>query len=376
MSEPVYFEDSYLEFYRAMTMISSFDDEDQIVADDFLNLVLQDKAFTKKQALYLRKIMLKYKDQIQDIFDVEQKLKDCIWKNPFRVLDQERKIFLEKEDGVYWVHFKFPYFLKSLFESTFSEYPQAGWDRDKKTRKIALYQSNLIKILEFAKENQFIVDEQLLAAEALYDEIAEQRSQIESYTSVLENSIQLKNCSDDTLSYFNDHRTGQFYEDLLLSKKMGLIFVDKLEVPLLDTIFSSRENIFRIGIADLLQFYNIFQQRIYVAVEKSCDYITWTMNFVNLAEHYGIEKSKIKICFREKNKDNKEFNDWIKSNGLGGPIKDEKIFIFLSLPAKWIFKDKDNLATIATNWDYSRRYGIANSYVKSSGLAFILEGKK
>lgn len=376
MSEPVYFEDAYLEFYRAVISMSSFGDEDEVAAADFLNLILHDNSLTKKQAVYLRKIMVKYKDQVQGVFDVEQKLKDCIWKNEFRVLDQERKITLENENGIHWVHFKFPYFLKALFDSTFAEYPQAGWDRDKKTRKIPLYQSNLIKVLEFAKENQFVVDEQLLAAEALYDEITEQQSQIEPYVSVIENSIRLNNCSVDTLEYFNNHRTGQFYEDLLLSKKMGLTFVGKLEIPLLDTIFASRENIFRIGIEDLLQFYNIFQQRIYVTVEKSCDYIAWTKDFVKEADDLGIEKSKIKICFREKNNDNKEFNDWVKSNGLGGPIKDEKIFIFLQLPAKWIFKDKDNLATTATNWDYSLRYGIANSYVKSSGLAFLLEGKK
>jgi len=376
MSEPVYFEDSYLEFYRAVISMSSFDNEDEVAAADFLNLILHDNSLTRKQAAYLRKIMLKYKDQVQSVFDVEQKFKNCIWKNEFRVLDQERKITLEKEDGIHWVHFKFPYFLKALFDSTFMEYPQAGWDRDKKTRKIPLYQSNLIKILEFAKENQFVVDEQLLAAEALYDEITEQRSQIEPHVSVIENSIRLNNCSGDTLDYFNNHRTGQFYEDLLLSKKMGLTFVGKLEIPLLDTIFASRENVFRIGIEDLLQFYNIFQQRIYVTVEKSRDYIAWTKNFVEEADDLGIEKSKIKICFRERNKDNREFNDWVKSNGLGGPIKNEKIFVFLQLPAKWIFKDKDNLATTATNWDYSLRYGIANSYVKSSGLAFILEGKK
>lgn len=376
MSEIMYFEDLYQEFYLAITQSSVFDDEDEVVATDFLNLILLNKPLTKKQGSYLHKIMLKYKDRIQDILDVEQKIKDCTWKNEFRILDQERKISLRKNDGIYWIHFKFPYSFKTVFDTVFRDQNLPIWDNEIKTNKIPFYKCNLLKILEFAKEHQFVIDEQLIAAEALCDEIEDQRLSIEPYASLYDGSIQLNNCSAETLDYFNSRRSGQFYEDLLLSKKMGFVYKHNLSTPFLERIFKSQSNIFKVSIENIVEFYKTFHQRIYITINKSKNYIGWTQDFISELEHQGIDKSQIKICFREKNSENKEFNQWIKDNNLGGPIIDEKIFLFLGSPAKWIFKDKTDLSVCVTNSDYFRLSPITDSYFSSSSLSFVLEGIK
>jgi hypothetical protein len=360
----------------ALTQSSSFDDNDEVAATDFLNLVMLNKPLTKKQGIYLCKIMLKYKDRVQDTLDIENKIKECTWKNEFRVLDQERKISLEKKDEIYWIHFKFPYSFKTTFDTIFKDNDTVIWDNEIKTNKIQLYECNLLKVLEFAREHQFAVDDQLIIVEALCDEIEEQRSMIEFYSSMSNGSIQLNNCSSETLEYFNNRRSGKFYEDLLLSKKMGLQYKGELSTPLLEKIFKSQQNNFNISLENLVEFYQTFQQDIYITINKSKNYISWTKEFVDQLEQHGISKSQIKICFREKNSENKEFNQWIKDNKLGGPIDNENIFLFLGSPAKWIFKNKKDLSVFVTNSDYFERFGSTDAYLRSSALSFILEGKQ
>jgi hypothetical protein len=373
MSDVVYFEDFYLKFYQAMNFCSSFEYNDEVAANDFYHLILTDQSLTRKQGMYLKKIILKYKDHLD--YDVEEQLKNCTWKNEFRVLDEERKVTLDQEDGIYYINFKFPYSLKAKFDETFKDQSAMYWDRDKRVKKLSLYDNDIIKVLEFSRQHKFVIDSSLLQAEALYDEINEQKEHIEPYVYSKDGLINLKNCSTDTVDFFNKHRQNIFYKDLLLCKKMGLPFKGKLDSSLLNSIFSSNESIIRLqSIVDLFDFFRLFQEHIYIVLDKNQDYLAWTKWFINQADAYTVERKDLKICFRER--ENKSFNEWVKTQGLGGPIGDEKIFLFLGSPAKWIFKDKKLLSVPVYNshTNYSHRKG--NSLLTSQGLSFILEGNK
>ena len=73
----------------------------------------------------------------------------------------------------------------------------------------------------------------------------------------------------------------------------------------------------------------------------------WLKNFIEAAK-IQISDKKIKICFREAQEKDQEFNQWVKENGLGGKVDQGDIYIFQHKLPKWILSEYKNMLFIAT----------------------------
>ena len=141
-------------------------------------------------------------------------------------------------------------------------------------------------------------------------------------------------------------------KDMFLSKSMGFpLLLDQPTNDLVEKICSSSEKTFWIN--ELSKFFEIQKQiddtSVIVLDRNTKNMLNWLTNFVELSNKFNIPRSDIKVCFRDSDTTSSELNQWIKKEGLGGKVKDGKIFIFLHKPAKWLFKEKIDVKITLTN---------------------------
>ena len=178
MLSSVFAEDIFLTFHDFVLMknlpVQSTDYSPILSFGEKLSI---NEQLTQNQANYILKLLEKYKNlSAQAGYDYQQYLGSLSWKQPFRVLDLSKKIYVEKDaDGKCWVYLKFPYQLKKVFEdeitSDFSLVEMSHWDSVKKERKLSLYDFNLIQLYEFVTKHNFEIDESFMTALAEIEEI-------------------------------------------------------------------------------------------------------------------------------------------------------------------------------------------------------------
>lgn len=196
------------------------------------------------------------------------------------------------------------------------------------------------------------------------------------------NQCCLIDAEDHVTKWFDDNKTGILADDLLLAKSMGII-LSKNPENLLESIAASDKNIFYINSIDkFVKIVSSIQGKICIIVDRSTQSFQWIKDFVEIAKKSSIDRGTIKVCFRESNDTNSEFNQWIKNNDLGGPVDSGKIYIFSDRPAKWIFTKNIHIKIVATtmsqypsdqiikNWYLSQPCMI---YLGSSKLLFVSE---
>jgi hypothetical protein len=193
---------------------------------------------------------------------------------------------------------------------------------------------------------------------------------------------QLIDAEYHAIKWFDNNKTGILADDLLLAKSMGII-LSKNPENLLESIAASDKNIFYINSIDnFVKIIESIKGKICIIVDRSKQSFQWIKDFVEIAKKSSIDRGAIKVCFRESNDTNSEFNQWIKNNDLGGPVDSGKIYIFSDRPAKWIFTKDVDIKIVATtmsqypsdqiikNWYLSQPCMI---YLGSSKLLFVSE---
>lgn len=319
---------------------------------NFYDLIIEDKPLTKNQADYVIKILKQYREELKKLgYNLDEILLDVKWKHPFRIIDQTRKITVEQdEDGVIWYCFQFPYALKELFDNTFklktSSYGVSKWDPDKKLRKIRLYHLNFIEVDEFVLTNKFILDESYLEIKSQIEEILNSADELDKKSVIIDQQVYLKNAADDVIEFFESQKTNKIRQDLFLAKKMGYCFELPNSDNKIEKICSVEGNTFWLKtIDDFLEIYLEIKGKVAVILDKNTDYREWITRFINHSDKKFISRSKIKVCFREDNK-NSEFNSWVRQNNLGGKVSEGEIYFFLNQPAKWLYEDLNSVSII------------------------------
>jgi hypothetical protein len=317
---------------------------DSKIFRDFWYLAEQNKPFTKNQASLLCKLIQKYKkDFVTPDVDIDKLIKSFKWRTPFREIDMTKKVYSEvDQDGVIWICLKFPYMLKTKFDESFSENggtPISFWDDEEKVRKINLYKVNFLQILEFAKAHQLELDDSMLDLAGEIDEIWQNKDLIEKKFTVINNDIKLINVSESAQEFFDLNKSNNHNDNLLLAKELGHINVSPIKSKLFDKICSTDNNLFWINnLEKFLEIHKNTTIKTCVILDRTSEYKKWIENLISLCDSYKIDRADIKVCFREDNKDS-EFNRWIKESGLGGKVDSGRIYIFLSTPSKWLYKD-------------------------------------
>lgn len=379
MLSSVFAEDIFLTFHDFVLMknlpVQSTDYSPILSFGEKLSI---NEQLTQNQANYILKLLEKYKNlSAQAGYDYQQYLGSLSWKQPFRVLDLSKKIYVEKDaDGKCWVYLKFPYQLKKVFEdeitSDFSLMEMSHWDSVKKERKLSLYDFNLIQLYEFVTKHNFEIDESFMTALAEIEEIWQNSEKLIPKAIVTQMGIHLENCSEETDEYFTKNCTGNFSHDAFLAKSMGYP-VDIPGANPFQKIVSSPINNF--WVKDNTTFFDLYQRiggKACVILDRTSNTLQWLQNFVADADRIGINRDIIKVCFRENKENSTGINDWVKLAGVGGKVEEGKILIFEYKPAKWLFKNFNDVKMIVTNNLYPSTNQISRDLLASHPCVIYL----
>jgi hypothetical protein len=374
-----YIEDVFTTFYELviidMILLTA---QDQTAAASFYTTLLQQKELTQSQANFILKLLDKYKLlSLKSGYDYQEHLKIPAWRTSFRVLDLTKKISVETDiKNNVWVCLKFPYQLKKLFDDEFEDKSIPGgifeWQHDHKIRRASIYKVNLIHLYEFVQKNNFEIDNSFLEALSEFEEIWQNQDNVMPYSTIVNNSVSLANSSNDTTEWFRLHCSNNVEHDLFLAKSMGYIYINK-PTSIVEKIAGSSSNSFWITDNEkLFSLYKITAGKMCIILDRTGNTLEWLTKFVHDADVIGIPRSDIKVCFRETKESNSGINDWIKDNEVGGKVDDGQILIFEYKPAKWLFKDSNDVKMLVTNNLYPPTNQITRDWFSSHPCVIYL----
>lgn len=381
MLSSIYAEDVFSRFFdlvRKNKISVQHQDLSPIVS--FSNKIIDGNQLTKNQANYILKILEKYKNLSATAgFDYRADLSNLQWKNSFRVLDLTKKVYVEKnQNGKIEVCLKFPYQLKNQFDDEIlrktNDGSSAKWDQEEKVRRLNVYDFNLIALYEFANNHNFEIDESFMNVLAEVEEIWQNNENITPRSKLTETGISLINATEDALTYFISKKTGIMLNDALLAKSMGypLLWEQSKEFSL-GKIVSSTENSF--WLKDAESFFNIYKEitgKVCIILDRSSNTLSWLQKFVAEADKKSVSRDEIKVCFREPKEDRSGLNEWIRTAGVGGKVESGRILIFESKPAKWLFKEPDDVKMLVTNNIYPPTNNLAREWFHSHPCVIYL----
>ena len=322
----------------------------------FYTKLLQQEPLTKNQADYVVKILEKYQHAATIAgLDYSSSVKDFQWKQPFRILDLTKRIYVERAAaGQLEVCVKFPYQLKKEFDDQINSYQlisirSNNWDADQKLRRLNLYDFNLIALYEFANRNNFEIDDTFINVLADVEEIWQNQEEILPVSDIINGRVQLINATAEAEQWFNLHCVGETDKDLLRAKHMGYSYRGKPK-NINEKIAAHAENNFWIRSND--KFFDLYKNitgKTAVVLDRTGDTLAWLQKFVADADTHGINRDEIKVCFRDNKDRDTGINEWIKLAGVGGKVEAGRLLIFESRPAKWLFKELDDVTLLVTN---------------------------
>ncbi len=384
MVSSIFIEDIFLRFYSLIPSAQlNVQHQDFSPILSFHSKIEDGSQLTKNQADYVVKILEKYKNIAAMIgCDYRNDLQNATWKLPFRVLDLSKRIYVEKnQKGRLDVCLKFPFQLKKEFDEEINVNLNGSnrvshWDSEDKVRRLDLYEFNLVSLYEFACKHGFDIDDSFMSVLADVEEIWQNSEDVIPYCEVSNTVVNLCNASDEVRERWLYTHTQSYDNDLLTAKSMGFL-LKKSPKTLMEKIATSPENMFWVKTHH--EFFSLISNvhgRVCIILDRSSPSLPWLQNFVATADECGIPRGDIKVCFRE-NKDSKlGINEWIKAAGVGGKVEDGKILIFESKPAKWLFKDDQDVKILVTNNIYPPTNPLARDWFSSHPCVIYLGDTK
>ena len=384
MLSSVYAEDIFSSFYNLVVVNRvSVQQQDFSPIISFYTRMSDGGQLTKNQANYILKILEKYKHQASLAgLDYRDNLVSIQWKQPFRILDLTKKIYVEKtENGRLEICLKFPYQLKKEFDEEINvNLPNSNkvshWDSEGKVRRLNFYDFNLIALYEFAVKHNFDIDDTFMSVMADVEEIWQNADDVVPYSEITPTGVQLKNASQEVVDWWQQQYTETFSHDLLLAKSMGFL-LRKTPSNIVEKIASSQENTFWIKENDSFFFmYKQLPGRVCIILDRAGNPLSWLQQFVADADKNGVPRDEIKVCFREAKDSKTGVNDWIKIAGVGGKVETGRILIFESKPAKWLFKEQQDVTLLVTNNIYPPTNTMAKEWFQSHPCVIYLGDTK
>lgn len=370
-----YIEDIFLDLYLLVSTDKIQPQwHDTTPIDSFANTLINGNGLTKAQSLYVLRLLTKYKAKAKEEgLDYEQYLETPIWKKNFRVIDTSKKIHVEvNADGITQVCLKFPFELKKTFDLEFADLlnktTSKGWDADRKLRVIPLNDINVVALHNFASKYNFEFDPSFEEVLSNVEEIWEQQDKVIPYSEIEDNTVVLKNVAEDANAFWEENKTNSLGHDLLLAKSMGYpTRLNYVPVSPLEKIAASTETTF--WIKDNKTFFDLYKELksgcVCIMLDRTSNIHEWVRDFVLESTTEGIARSDIKVCFREADMSkNSQFNEWVRSQGLGGTVDTGRIFLFENKPPKWLFTKNVDVKMIITNSLYPNTHTLTQQWIE------------
>ncbi len=380
MTSSIFAEDIFLRFYALVQNGQlSVQHQDFGPILSFHTKIEDGNQLTKNQADYIIKILEKYKNMSAMLgVDYRQDMQSVKWKLPFRVLDLTKSIYVEKNsNGRLDVCLKFPFQLKKEFDEEINVNLNGSnrvshWDSEDKVRRLSLYDFNLVTLYEFARKHGFDIDDSFMSVLADVEEIWQNADQITPYCTIEKSLVTLHNASPEVKEWWVYNHRQKVDNDLLLAKSMGFLLKQSPKT-MAEKIASSPENAFWIKTnEELFALTSSLQGRVCIVLDRSSDTLAWLKNFVATADSYSVPREEIKVCFRDHKDSKSGLNEWVKLAGVGGKVEDGKILIFESKPAKWLFKDEQDVKLLVTNNIYPPTNSMAKDWFSSHPCVVFL----
>lgn len=367
-----YAEDLFVKFYFLVaTQKFSVQGQDFSPICSFYEKISSNESLTKNQANFLVKLLEKYKNICAtNGLDYRANLSDLKFKNEFRVLDLSKKVYVENRNGKLEICLKFPYQLKDVFDKEINvNLPNSErvshWDPQDKVRRLSLYDFNLIAIYEFAVRHNFEIDDTFMNVVSEIEEIWQNADEVSRYSDIEVDKVVLRNANNETLEWWENNKSGIVSQDLLLAKSMGFFYHGK-PLTYTEKMSSHLENMFWIKTnEEFFKLTNCFTDKIVIILDRTSKTLPWLQEFVAAADKFSKLRNEIRVCFRDNKDSTSGLNGWIKSAGVGGKVEDGKILIFESKPAKWLFKQQENVIMLVTNNIYPPTNNLARDWFHS-----------
>lgn len=354
MSNSLFIEDIFFKFYQNLPSFNDIEQRDQQAIDNFFYILSNNDRLTSNQGLYLIRILKKYKslDYSKDIDNLDI----AIWKHPFRKIDLSKQVWIEESEESLDVCLKFPFSFKKIFEDYFLKNHLVDqwdlrWDSAKKINVIPLYKINIIHLHEFLSQHGFEFNDEFYKCLGIVEEIWENQENLEPYMKIIDGNLNFFNVSKNFLRYFEKNSNKNIFHDLLIGKICGIpLKLDHKPANVYEKICSTSASFFWIKDLELwFEIFKNFQGPVAIILDRTDDNFLWIRNFIEAADRCSVDRKKIKVCFRESNAENSDFNIWVKNNDVGGKIEEGEIFIFQHKPGKWLFKNEISVKMIVTN---------------------------
>lgn len=349
-------EDIFLEFqHRVLASLIDVQHQDFGPIISLGDRVGRGDSVTQNQANYMIKLLEKYKNLSELAgFNYKTELATLQWKQPFRVLDLSKKIYVEKtNDGKIEICLRFPYQLKKEFDEEINPSKTSAaygtWDTEQKVRRLNFADVNLIALYEFATKRNFEIDESFLEVLSEVEEIWQNADEFTPFSVLINGQVQLVNASEETDQYFEENKIGDFFNDFLLAKSMGYPAKDLHNNPKCILVSSSTNSFWVKENQQFFSLYKELQGKVCIILDRASNVLEWLQHFVADADNAGVTREDIKVCFRENKVESKGLNEWVKLAGVGGKVETGRIFIFETKPAKWLFKEPKDVKIIVTN---------------------------
>lgn len=347
-----FIEEIFQHFYRTVVVhqACNFAARDYNAAVSFSMTIAQGKLLTDNQRRYILNILERHRHLILDPeFDYTDHLAHPYWKNPARIIDLSKKVWVEKINDTVSLCFKFPFSVKADFEKVIDQNYKTYWDPDRYARVVPLYSTDLLAVNEFIENYRFNIDETYSAVLAQWEEIVQQESSIVPASTIVDQQVELINAAPAATEYWQQNRTNRLAQDLLLAKSIGHRLVD---TPY-DTVstIAATDDLYWTDDFDL--FFQLYQQitgKVCVLLDRAVGSRQWIEQFLAAADRADIARDRIKVCFRERKQATETgFNQWIKEQNLTGKVDDADIVIFQNKPAKWLLKQQESVIMLVTN---------------------------
>jgi len=383
MTNKFYIEDIFIKFFTTMSHNRiGMQVHDNNAASSFYLTLVDGNDITEKQGAYILKLLTKYRNTCAPFYDYRDLLENPTWKKPFRVVDNRKQIWVEKDDtSTHWICLKFPFAFKEIFDEEIGRSDQYLngtniWDRNRRIRKLFLYDFNIIQMIEFCNKHGFEIMDSAIEAASLVEEIWNNQEEF-LRTSFIENGkVKLQNAVVETEDYFNKNKICEKNSDLVLAKNLGHLYAGKPNTSW-EKIAANKTNTFHCK--DIKSFLKIcygVTGKIVILLDKTEQSIDWVKALAWNITACGYEKTDFRVCFRTSNQTDPSFNKWVNENGFGGKISDAKFLIFREKPAKWLFKDEKDVIIVASNDLLPGLNSSAKSMLKSHPcVIFISEYK-
>lgn len=326
--------------------------QDYTILSSLASAVSSEGALTKKQSRLLLKIFDRYRDKITKI-NLAPFVDNPKWRYDFRKLDPTKAVWIEKdEEGTIFIVLKFPYDLLKEFEEAIDNNNKMIWDKERKIKKLNLYDYNIVSIDNFVRKNNFDIDKSFADIVSTVEEIWQQQESIKPCSKVVNGQVVLINSNLYADEYFQQNSTGDTDKDMFLAKSMGFpVELEHKPTSVIEKIVQDERTHFWLKTnREFLQLYQTVDGVAAIVLDRNTkDVVSWLQKFVDDARDLEVDTGLFRVCFREPKDSSTNLNEWIAENNLGGKLEGARLYIFRHAPAKWLFKNDVDVKIVATN---------------------------